>query len=282
MMSDVKISAAQMGPSSETKEENVDRIVDLVAEAVKAKSQIICFPELSLTSYFAPYNDSNFHKHFDTLPNQITEGLFDYLKDKNIFVILPYAEFDGFKYYNSAVIIHKGEIIGKYRKVHLPGAFPNEKGVSGYERLYFAPGNLGFPVFDLGSVKIGIQICYDRLFPEGFRSLALQGAQIIFNPTNAPKWRGDASWERLLRTRAFENGLFVVGVGKGGNEQGKEYLGQSMIISPIDGEIKNIANTDKDELVSSIIDLKDIHEARKILPFWRDRVPHQYDQITQI
>lgn len=281
-MKKIIVSAAQMGPSSNTKEDNVERIITLVSDAVKVNSHIVCFPELCLTPYFAPINDYDFTKHFDMLPNDITKRLFKFLKDKDIYVILPYAEYDGFKYFNSSALIHRGEIKGKYRKVHLPGAFPNpDKGVSGYEKVYFALGNLGFPVFDIGVAKIGIQICYDRFFPEGFRCLALNGAELIFNPTNAPKWRGNISWTVLLPVRAVENGLFVIGVGKGGIENGKEYLGQSMIISPVDGIILASAKTEGDELVTQQIDLNDIKKARKNLPFWRDRMPFEYKKLVE-
>lgn len=232
MTQKIVISAAQMGPSSfingkVDKKENVSRILALLEKGIIENVKIICFPELSLTDYFAIRTDRNFEGYFDQIPNELTKDFFILTQKYPISVILPYAEFDGVAYYNTAGVIHQGKLIGKYRKIHLPGAFaePEDK-LGNFEKQYFTPGNLGYPVFDLQGVKVGVQICYDRNFPEGYRALALKGAQLIFNPTAFPyrglEWR-KVTWETFLRVRAFENQVFVAGVNKAGVENGLEF-----------------------------------------------------------
>ena len=270
----IVIGAAQLGPSSfmddrVDKNKNVRRILALLEKALIEKVKIICFPELALTDYFAGRMEkSSFEYYFDQIPNDLTQEVFAFTKENPISVILPYAEFDGTSFYNTAGIIQNGQLIGKYRKLHLPGAFVDpERGLAiNYEKQYFAIGDLGYPVFDLQGVKVGVQICYDRDFPEGFRSLALKGVQIVFVPSNVTfggtKWR-ETTWETFLKVRAFENNVFVIGVNKGGIENGREYAGESLILSPIGGDVLAKSQTKGDELVVVDIDLNDIIKAKK-------------------
>jgi beta-ureidopropionase len=286
----VIVSAGQMGPSSYgrngvEKEGNVNRIVCLIEEAIRRKSRLICFPELCLTDYFAVTATREYEQYFESVPNELTRRIFDLSRDNGIAVILPYAESDGVTYYNTAAFIESGKIVGKYRKVHIPSAFVSEEaGLGNFEKQYFTPGNLGFPVVEIGTVKAGVQICYDRHFPEGYRALAIQGAQVVFNPTALPyrglEWR-KRTWETFLRVRSFENQVFVVGVNKGGVENGLEFAGDSMIISPAGGEIIARAVSKGDELVTCEINLGDITEGKKILPIFRDRRPDQYKILIE-
>ena len=289
-MSKVIVSAAQMGPCSFKSDEvdkkgNVARIVSLLEAAIKDKVKIVCFPELSLTNYFAVRSDRDYQKFFDQLPNDLTKDIFALSKEHAFSVILPYAEFDGIAYYNTAGVIHHGELIGKYRKTHIPSAFvAPEVGLGNFEKQYFTPGNLGYPVFDLDGVKVGIQICYDRHFPEGYRALTLQGAKVIFNPTaltyRGLEWRV-TTWETFLRVRSFENQVFVVAVNKAGLESGIDFNGENMIINPVGGVVMAKSQTKADELVTAEIDLDDIIEAKKILPIFRDRRPSEYHILTE-
>jgi predicted amidohydrolase len=286
------IAAGQLGPCSLSngkidKRGNVLRILNLLEKAVAEKVQIICFSELALTTYFAARSDWNFDECFDQIPNELTKDIFGITRESPISVILPYGEYDGVAFYNTAGFIHRGELIGKYRKIHIPGAFTSKEyayeGPSNYEKLYFTPGNLSYPVFDLQDVKVGVQICYDRFFPEGFRALALKGAQVIFNPNALPmrglEWR-KTSWEPLLKVRAFENRVFIVGINKAGMEKGLEFAGDSMILNPIGGEVMVRSQTLQDELVMAEIDLDDIIEAKKVFPAFRDRRPSEYGILT--
>jgi predicted amidohydrolase len=290
MSEKILISAAQMGPSSFSngqvdKKGNVQRILALLEKAIQDRVKIICFPELSLTNYFAVRMNRNYEGYFDNLPNGLTQDIFSLGREKSISIILPYAEFDGVAYYNTAGVIQQGQLIGKYRKTHIPSAFvAAEVGLGNFEKQYFAPGNLGYPVFDLQGVKVGIQICYDRHFPEGYRALALKGAQLVFNPTALPyrglEWR-KTTWETFLRVRAFENNLFVAGVNKGGMEEGLDFAGDTLIINPVGGVVMAKSQTKGDELVTVEIDLDDIIESKKILPVFRDRRAAEYIPLVE-
>jgi N-carbamoylputrescine amidase len=159
--------------------------------------------------------------------------------------------------------------------------------------LYFKPGNVGFPVFNTKYAKVGIQICYDRKFPEGSRILALDGAEIIFIPTCAAtygdiKGRAD-TWDLPVRARAYENGVFVVVPNKAGEERldtafgenkTRQNMGRSLIINPL-GEVTAIGSPDNWEVVMAKVDLDEVHEAQKGLPFWRDRRPSEYGRLVQ-
>src|SRR5574341_1498349 len=222
------ISCAQLGPGAEMKEGNLKRLLDLIRVAGERRSQLTVFPELALTPYFCSQNIRDaFERYFDPIPNRYLDQVQAAARQAGTAVVLGLGEAEGPAYYNTAVIVGAdGRLLGKYRKVHIPAGFPRSaEGATTYEKMYFRPGNLGFPVFDIGPAKVGVQICYDRQFPEGFRCLALAGAEIIAVPTNMAtyesKWRGQ-TWELMLRARAFENSLFIVGVNKAGQEWGRE------------------------------------------------------------
>ena len=289
MVNKVIVGAAQMGPSSYKQGEvdkrtNVQRILALMEKAIKEKVKIVCFVECCLTDFFAMRNNRDYDYCFDQIPNELTEDVFTLTKEHPISVILPYGEFDGVTYYNTAAFIARGELLGKYRKIHIPGAWVPEAGVVIFEKQYFTPGNLGYPVYDFDGVKVGVQICYDRFFPEGYRALALKGAQIVFNPT-ALAYRGVEmrvlTWEPLLRIRSVENNVFVVAVNRGGLENDVDFAGESSIINPIAGEVIVKTKTKGDELITAEIDLDDILEAKKNAPVFRDRRPSEYKALVE-
>lgn len=225
---------------------------------------------------------------FDPMPSPLINPIVEEAKKNHMALILAYAERDGIHRYNAAIVYDTdGHVLGKYRKMHIPAYFPSNLpgGTGSYERLYFAPGNLGFPVFELKElgVKISVQICYDRMFPEGYRILALKGAGIVFNPTNYAAYGQDyrlRAWGRLAQSRAYENGFFVCIPNKAGIEGERDNTGRSMIISPIGGDIMVTGSPDKEEVVAAEIDLDDVAEARKKLPFWRDRRSDQYSDLV--
>lgn len=275
MSKKLTVALAQMAPNSEVMEENVERIIKLIDTAANQGAEIISFPELALTPFFAVKNTRYIEEYFISQDDIAIQTIKAKSKEKNISVILGYAEKTNRRYYNSAMAISSnGEIAGNYRKMHLPGALIDD-GVGNFEKIYFAPGDSGCSVINLGIAKVGLQICYDRHFPEGYRALALSGADIIFNLTAASsygtEWRAD-TWELLLRARAFENGVFVAGINKIGLEYGKDYFGKSMLISPLGGKILATADemTD-DQIIQHVIDLAEINEANLRLPYNRDR-----------
>lgn len=282
------VAAAQVGPTTDDKAATVERLAALLDEAGQRSVQMLCFPELCLMPFFPARLVRDNDAFFDDLPSPLIEPLLSRVRRYRIALVLPYGEREGDAHYNSALVFdERGEVVGKYRKVHIPAYFPSNLpgGTGSFERLYFAPGNLGFPVFHVMGVKIGVQICYDRLFPEGSRALALKGAEVVFYPNNlaaygqAYRW---TVWERLLCVRAYENGFFGVAPNKAGREGVRDNIGQSLIVGPLEGgEVLAKAASDGDELVVATIDLAQVSEARKRLPFWRDRRPDQYGDLVR-
>jgi predicted amidohydrolase len=293
----IKIAALQLsGPvkvDSETAEKDkaavVDRLVKLVKQAATLGVRIACTTELSLTPFFCRKLIRNSDYLFDDFPSPLIAPLTEEARKNDLALILAYAERDGIRRYNSALIFDTdGTVLGKYRKVHIPAYFPSNLpgGTGSYERLYFTPGDLGFPAFGLKElgIKIGVQICYDRMFPEGYRILGLKGTDIVFNPTNYATY-GQAYrigvWGRLVQSRAYENGFFVCIPNKAGIEEDRENVGRSMIISPFGGEIVATGSSDKEEVVAAEIDMDEVSEARKRIPFWRDRRPDTYRGLIE-
>jgi len=297
MEREVTIAAGQVGPGVTTDiKGNVDKLNDLVKEAGEKGVNILSLTEVCVAPFFPPTLSADYEKFFLEFPNETLDPLFETAKKYEMVLILPFAEKDGIDYYNSAVIADAdGTILGKYRKVTIPCVLPSpEKGGTGsYEKMYFKPGNLGFPVFNSRYGKVGIQICYDRKFPEGSRILALDGAEMIFIPTCAATY-GDIkgrseTWEIPVRARAYENGVFVVLPNKAGQEtldtafgegKARQNMGTSLIINPL-GEIIAMGSPDEWEVVMAKVDLNEVHEAQKGLPFWRDRRPSEYARLVQ-
>lgn len=283
----IKVAAAQLGPSSDEKKDVVGRLEALMQEAADRGVDLIGFPELCLTPFFPNRLERDNDHWFDELPSPLTERLLAIARDAGIVVVFPYGEKDGIARYNSALVIDAdGRILGKYRKVHIPAYFPSSRpgGTGSFERLYFTPGNLGFPVFDTAKGRIGVQICYDRMFPEGSRALALQGAEIVFYPNNYALYGYDyraRAWGRLTMARAYENGVFAVVPNKAGQEGVRDNAGRSLVISPLGGEVIAEASSDREELLVAQIDLDDVTEARRRLPFWRDRRPEVYGLLVK-
>lgn len=283
----IKVAAAQVGPSSDDKKEVVARLERLMEEAADQTVDVIGFPELCLTpGFFNRLEEQNDH-WFDDLPSPLTERLLGIARAAGIVVVFPYGEADGMSHYNSALVVDAdGKILGKYRKVHISAYFPSARpgGTGSFERLYFAPGNLGYPVFETAKGKIGVQICYDRMFPEGSRALALQGADIVYYPHNYSAYGLDDrrhAWGLITMARAYENGFFAVVPNKAGVEGVRENAGRSFIISPFGGKVIAEGSVDKEELVVAEVDLDDVAEARRRVPFWRDRRPDTYGLLVK-
>lgn len=279
----ITVAAAQTGPVlTDDIEPGIVEACSMVEKAAEAGADIICFSELFLSPFFPNRLEKNFSKWFFSLPDPRVQPLLDLARKHDMGVVLPYGEQDGRHYYNStAVIDADGRILGSYRKTHIPAIFPSElKGGTGsYEKFYFTPGD-SYPVFQVKGVKIGVQICYDRKFPEGSRALAVQGAEILFMPICAASYGEtklrDNTWDVPLRARAYENGTFVVAVNRAGDENGRRHLGRSMIINPIGAEIVAEAGEDEAELIFRTLDLDDVATAQTSLPWWRDRRPETY------
>ena len=180
----------------------------------------------------------------------------------------------GGEFYNSAVVIDAGgEILGVYRKVHVPQIPLWE------EKFYFSPGNLGFPVFKSKFASIGIQICWDNFFPEGSRILAMKGAQIIFSPTGAA-FASQSRWETVISSNAIANGVYIFRVNRVGSEEKQDFYGRSFCVSP-EGELVDKPTGMKEGIAILDIDLRTIDEVRREWPFFKDRRPETYKEIAE-
>ena len=279
------MAAAQLGPSG-SKSENVERMQALLDRAAARGAQIVAFPELSLTPYFPLRNERGYEQYFEPVDSPYLTAIRAHAGRLGVATVIPFGERDGIQLFNSSVISDgNGRVVGRYRKIHIPGAFPTPgQGALVFEKLYFTTGNLGYPVFDVGIAKIGVQICYERNFPEGYRILAMRGAEIIFTPTNLMRigevWNA-GTWEFVLQARAYENGVFIVGINKAGREWDLDYVGDSLVARPTDGAIVARTEAASDDVLVVEIDLDDIDEARRRLPFMRDRQPLTYGPLMR-
>ena len=281
--------AAQLGPASGSKAETVERMVSLVQEAGRAGVELLTFPELALTPYFCTNVREEYEHFFDKeMPSPETEPLFRAAKKNKIAFLLPYAEKDGDTYYNSAVMTdNDGRVLGTFRNIHIPGAAEptGHRTPEILEKRYFTPGNLGFPVFQTAKARVGALICYDRRFPESFRCLGLEGAEIICAPYNTPtfgkpKEDGQNASEVAICGGANANQCFAIGAGKGGVEEGEEFIAGSFIAKP-SGEIVAKAVTDGDELVIASLDMEEVEYVRRRIDLEKDRRPEVYSRIIE-
>lgn len=283
------VAAAQTGPVlTDNIAEEVEKAVFLIEDAGSKGVDILGFCELFLTPFFPNRLEPNFKRWFVELSDKRIQPLRDAAKKHNMALILPFGESHRGLFLNSAAVYDEfGELAGIYRKVHIPAIFPSQlKGGTGaYEKFYFAPGN-DLDVFEVKGTKIGIQICYDRKFPEGSRVLAAKGAEIIFMPICAASYGEtelrDNCWDLPMRARAYENGTYVVAINRAGDENGRRHFGKSMIVSPVGANVLSIASADRPELLIEKIDMDQVRVARTSLPWWRDRRPELYSDLTKI
>jgi N-carbamoylputrescine amidase len=170
------------------------------------------------------------------------------------------------------VIDSTGQILGVYRKVHIPQIPLWE------EKSYFAPGNTGFPVFETAYGRIGVQICWDNFFPEGTRCLALRGAQIVFSPT-AAAFASQERWQTMISANAMANGLFIMRVNRVGSEEKQDFYGKSFCVGP-EGALLGSPSGMKEGILFADIDFQRINRYRQEYPFLGDRRPDTYGEIA--
>jgi len=297
----LRVGAAQLGPITRDagRSEVVDRLVTLMRRGSDAGCQLIVFPELALTTFFPRWYLDDVPEELDSyyeteMPGPQTQRLFDEAKSLGIGFYLGYAELtpEG-KRYNSSVLVERdGSIVGRYRKVHLPGHEEHEpdRPFQHLERRYFEEGPEGFNVWDAFDGIMGMALCNDRRWPETYRVMALQRVEMILIGYNTPlHYAPDPSQNPLqsfhnrlvMQAGAYQNGTWVVGVAKGGVEEGVESLAQSMIIAP-SGQIVAEAVTTGDELLVADCDLDWCkHYKETLFDFDRYRRPEMYELITQ-
>ena len=298
-MRNLNVAAAQLGPIQRTDDRKsvVSRLIDLLREAHGKKAELVVFPELALTTFFPRWfvNDITEANHwYETeMPSAVTRPLFDEAKKLGVGFCLGYAELtESGERFNTQILIERdGRVVAKYRKVHIPGHEHHEpdRPFQHAERYYFTPSNEGFGVWPAFNGRMGMMICNDRRWPESYRVMGLQGVEMILCGYNTPlHYVPDPSQDVLqsfhnalvMQSGAYQNGTFVVGVAKGGVEEGVDSLADSSIIAP-SGEILAKTATNGDEIITAVCDLDWCNNYKKTLfDFNKYRSPEVYGRIT--
>jgi len=281
----IKVAAAQMGPNNEgmSREEIVERMLALLDLAIQDQVELIAYPEMALTTYFPKKIRTDFDQFFENeVPPKALEPLLRRAAEARVAVHVGFCEKADGKYFNTALLTDRdGRLCGTFRKIHLPGTKAADGFAQVYEPYYFAHGDTGYRVFNVAGVVIGIAICQDRRYPESYRALALQGAEIVLIGYNTPLSPLALDLNELcMRSGAYANACFVVGVAKAGVEDGVELIGGSAIINPV-GQVLAKAATTGDELIVARIDLDQMGPVRKRWNFLGRRQPQHYGLLLQ-
>jgi predicted amidohydrolase len=294
------LAVAQVGgiQSSESREEVVQRLIALLDVAHRGGAGFVVFPELTLTTFFPRYwrdDAAQMDEYFEReMPNSAVQPLFDRAKSLGVGFYLGYAELtpDG-HHFNTAILVDSGGVIrGKYRKIHLPGHAEKIDGLPAQhlEKRYFDVGDLGFGVFEVDGVKIGLCLCNDRRWPEVYRVLALQSADLVVmgynTPVDVPGWREEphakmATHLLSIRAGAYQNAVWVAAAAKSGTEDGCHMIGGSAIAAP-SGEVVAKARTEDDEVVIAPVDLGYSESYQQsVFNFAAHRRPEHYSLIVE-
>jgi beta-ureidopropionase len=261
-----------------------DSMLDLhekhARDAAAQGAQVMCFQELFYGPYFCQVQDAEYYSYAEAVPDGPTVQRFAALaKELGMVLVLPVYEQEkpGFLYNTAAVVDADGTYLGKYRKHHIPQV----KGF--WEKFYFRPGNVGWPVFDTAVGKVGVYICYDRHFPEGWRALGLAGAEIVFNPSATSRGLSSYLWKLEQPASAVANMYFVGAINRVGVEPlgDDDFYGTSYFVDPRGQFVGETASGHDEELVVRDLDLSLIEEVRNQWAFYRDRRPDAYGSLTE-
>ena len=259
----------------------IEKHVDLIARAASRGAQVVCLQELFYGPYFCAEQQPKWYEMVEPVPDGPTVRLMAKLAKKHemVLIVPVYEEDQPGVYYNTAAVLDAdGSYLGKFRKMHIPQCNPGF-----WEKFYFRPGNLGYPVFDTRVGKVGVYICYDRHFPEGARCLALNGAEIVFNPSATVAGLSEYLWKLEQPAHAVANGYFVGAINRPGYEDPwriGEFYGQSYFCDPR-GQMLATGSRDSDDVVIADLDMDLIREVRNTWQFFRDRRPETYDALVQ-
>ena len=269
-------------PVEKIKKAMIDKHVDLIGQAAEKGVQVLCMQELFYGPYFCAEQDAKWYNLTEPIPDGPTTKLMQELAKKyGMVMVVPLYEEDltGVYYNSAAVIDADGSYLGKFRKIHIPHCAPGF-----WEKFYFRPGNMGYPVFDTAAGKVGVYICYDRHFPEGARCLGLNGAEIVFNPSATVAGLSEYLWKLEQPAHAVANQYYVGAINRPGWEEPwriGEFYGQSYFCDPR-GQIVEEAPRDGDAIIVADLDLDEIREVRNTWQFFRDRRPETYDEIVDL
>ncbi len=267
-----------------TKRDMIDKHLPFIARAAEQGAQVCCLQEVFCGPYFGAEQHTRWYDTAEPVPDGPTIRLMqEQARKHKMVLIVPIYEADldgGGRLYNTAAVIDdSGQFLGKYRKHHIPHCHPGF-----WEKFYFTPGNLGYPVFETRFGRIGLYICYDRHFPEGARELGLRGAEIVFNPSATVAGLSEYLWKLEQPAMAVANQYFVAAINRVGTEAPwniGEFYGQSYFCDPY-GKIIAQASRDKDEVLVADLDLGLIREVQHRWQFFRDRRPETYDGISRV
>ncbi|MCL5948197.1 MAG: acyltransferase [Actinobacteria bacterium] len=260
------------------KESMLESSITLAGEAASQGAQILCFQELFYGPYFCQVQEPEYYAYAEPVPGPTTERMMELARQTSMVIVAPiYEEEQPGVYYNTALVIDAdGRYLGKYRKTHIPQ-------VNGFwEKYYFRPGNLGFPVYDTSVCRVGVYICYDRHFPEGWRALGLAGAQIVFNPSATSRGLSAYLWNLEQPAAAVANEYFIGAINRVGVEPlgDNDFYGSSYFVDPRGQIVGTIASDSNEEVVVRDLDLEQIDEVRRLWAFYRDRRPDTYGPVV--
>ena len=256
-------------------ERNLKKAAGLIELAAEEGAKIVTLPQLFNTRFFPSVIDRDSFSLAEEEGGRTIGFLKELALRRGVYIIASIFENCNGSFFNTAFAIGpSGEIAGKYRKVHVPQIPLWE------ERAYFKPGDLGFPVFDTPWAKVGVQICWDVFFPEGFRTLALKGAEVVLCPTASAFLHSRKAWERALSAAAHANGIFIFRVNRVGKEERQEFYGRSFCAGP-DGDFVVKPCGASAGVVIADIDLSEIGRVRSEWVFLKDRRPEEYGALTE-
>ncbi|GAB2573098.1 nitrilase-related carbon-nitrogen hydrolase [Kribbella endophytica] len=248
-------------------------------EAAAQGAKVICFQELFYGPYFCQVQDPEFYEYAESVPGPTTERFQALAAELGMVMVLPMYEQEqaGVLYNTAAVIDADGKYLGKYRKTHIPQV----KGF--WEKFYFRPGNLGYPVFDTAVGRIGVYICYDRHFPEGWRALGLAGAKIVFNPSATSRGLSSYLWKLEQPASAVANEYFIGAINRVGVEEygDNDFYGTSYFVDPEGKFVGEVGDDQNAELIVRDLDLSLLDTVRDRWQFYRDRRPDAYGDLTK-
>ncbi len=261
------------------KDTMIEKHVKYAHEAASQGAEVMCFQELFYGPYFCQVQDTKYYGYTEAIPDGPTTRLMqDLAKETGMVLIVPmYEEEQTGVYYNTAAVIDAdGRYLGKYRKTHIPQ-------VAGFwEKFYFRPGNLGYPVFETAVGTIGVYICYDRHFPEGARALGLNGAEIVFIPSATSRGLSQHLWRIEQTSHAIANGYFVGTINRVGIEPlgDNDFYGQSYFCTPRGEFVGDVGDPHEEELMVRDLDMNQVEEVRQVWQFYRDRRPDAYENLV--
>ncbi|HHL40192.1 MAG TPA: acyltransferase [Deltaproteobacteria bacterium] len=275
MKGSVKTAGIQMSPTA-VRARNLKVAGSLIAAAAERGARVICLPQLFSTPWFPAVISKDNFRWAEPEDGETVSFLREAARRAGSVVIAPIFERDGGRFYNTAFVIDEGgAVLGRYRKVHVP-QLPFWE-----EKAYFSPGDLGFPVFETSFGTVGVLLCWDVFFPEGFRILALKGVQMVFVPTASAYVHSRRKWERAAAASAQANGIYVFRVNRTGSEGEQEFYGASFCAGPGGDLVEGPAGA-SEGVVLADLDLHAISAVRNEWVFLKDRRPDQYGELTEV